>query len=264
MRKTWSAAELAREEDTKTFFADWDGSYTSERQALHDQLVKEELEGHSGQSAPCLVLCSGGAGAGKSDAARQARELLEDPVYVNTDEMRAALPEFALLVVGTDKAALLQEEASDVRNQLLAEAVASRMNVIWDAPGSPSVAALLALVEESGYSVAIAYTHRPVEEARAAARQRASQSANPADRRIVPDHVMDESHRKARAGFNLMARVPGREVTVYDKTGKARGEVADVIFHRALNGDVTTCDPERVKRFAKASSPEIDETLFLS
>jgi hypothetical protein len=44
---------------------------------------------------------------------------MPDAVYVNTDEIRAMLPEFKF-VEGTDKTGLLQEEASDIRDQLLA------------------------------------------------------------------------------------------------------------------------------------------------
>ncbi len=60
---------------------------------------------------------------------------MPDAVYANTDEIRAMLPEFDS-VEGTDKAGLLQEEAGDIRDQLLAEAVASAMDIVWDSPGN--------------------------------------------------------------------------------------------------------------------------------
>jgi hypothetical protein len=80
---------------------------------------------------------------------------MPDAVYANTDEIRALLPEFKF-VEGTDKAGLLQGEASDIRDQLLAEAVASAMDIVWDSPGNPSLAEYLNEIETYGYSVTIA------------------------------------------------------------------------------------------------------------
>jgi hypothetical protein len=200
----WSKKEGDRNVDTKTFYSDAHEEYTSARQTLHDQLVSLFLEGHSSKSAPHLTLTSGGTASGKSDAAAEAKKRMPDAVYANTDEIRALLPEFKF-VEGTDKAGLLQEEASDIRDQLLAEAVASAMDIVWDSPGNPSLAEYLSEIETYGYSVTIAYTHRGVQEAKEAAAYRAKNASNPADRREVPDSVIEGSHKKARAGFNAMA-----------------------------------------------------------
>lgn len=261
MEPVWSDRELNNGVDTKSFYTDWDGEYKDSRRALHRELIEQGLDGHASQSQPHLTLTSGGAGAGKSDAARKAQGAGGDCLYVNTDEMRARLPEFAL-VEGTDNAGLLQEEAGDIRDQLLAEAVASRLNVIWDAPGSPWVAAYLTEIETKGYQVTIAYTHRPVDEAKAAAKYRAANASNAADRRVVPNDVIDASHRKAREGFELMAGVSGREVIVYDKTGKDRGAEADVIYHRSSTGEVLVRLDGQIRRFTVGAEPEIDETIF--
>jgi hypothetical protein len=257
----WSKRELSSGVETRAFYADENGEYTPERQALHDELVDQQLNGHADQEEPHLTLTSGGTASGKSDAARKAQEEMRDCVYVNTDEMRALLPEFSL-VEGTDKAGLLQEEAGDVRDQLLAGAVVSKMNVIWDAPGSPRVADHLNEIQKRGYRVTIAYTHRPVEEAKAAAVYRAKHASNRADRRVVPDTVIEDSHRKARAGFGAMAAIPGREVIIYDKTGKPRGAPADVIYHRTAMGEVQVYDEGRVRHFATGAKPQIDESVF--
>ena len=258
---TWSKQELSDGVDTRAFYTDENGHYTPERQALHDELVDQQLDGHTSQEEPRLTLTSGGTASGKSDAAKKAQKEMGDCVYVNTDEMRALLPEFSF-VEGTDKAGLLQEEAGDIRDQLLAEAVASRMNVTWDAPGSPGVADQLNEIQRRGYRITIAYTHRPVEEAKAAARYRAANASNRADRRIVPDAVIEASHGKARAGFGAMAAIPDREVIVYDKSGKRRGAQADVIYHRTTMGEVLVHDEERVRQFANGGKPRIHESVF--
>jgi hypothetical protein len=219
------------------------------------------LEGHSSKSAPHLTLTSGGTASGKSEAAAEAKKLMPDAVYANTDEIRALLPEFKF-VEGTDKAGLLQEEASDIRDQLLAEAVASAMDIVWDSPGNPSLAEYLSEIETYGYSVTIAYTHRGVQEAKEAAAYRSKHASNPADRREVPDSVIEGSHKKARAGFNAMAGALHREIIVYDKSGKARGQAADTIYVRKPPGRVLMQEPERLKAFSESGEPPIDLDIF--
>jgi hypothetical protein len=186
---------------------------------------------------------------------------MPDAVCVNTDEIRAMLPEFKF-VEGTDKAGLLQEEASDIRDQLLAEAVASAMDIVWDSPGNPSLAEYLSEIETYGYHVTIAYTHRGVQEAKEAAAYRAKNAPNPADRRVVPDSVIENSHKKARAGFNAMAGALQREVIVYDKSGKARGQAAGIIYFRKPPGRILVQESERLKAFCESGDPLIDFDVF--
>jgi predicted kinase len=219
------------------------------------------LEGHAPSSEPRLTLTSGGTASGKSDATAEAKKQMPDAVYANTDEIRALMPEFPI-VEGTDKAGLLQEEAGEIRDQLLAEAVAAGMDIIWDAPGNPSHAEYLNDVEEYGFSITVAYTHRGVQESKKAAEFRAKNASNPADRRVVPDSVIENSHKKARAGFNAMAGALEREVIVYDKSNKARGETADIIYHRKRDGSVVVKQSERLKVFSESGEPLIDLGLL--
>lgn len=186
---------------------------------------------------------------------------MPDAVYANTDEVRVMLPEFKL-VEGTDKAGLLQEEAGDIRDQLLAEAVASAMDIVWDSPGSPSTAEYLDEIEAYGYRLTIAYTHRSLLEAKEAAAYRAAHTSNPADRRVVPNSVIENSHYKARAGFNAMAGSLKRDVIVYDKSGKAIGQAADVIYLRKPPGRILVEETERLKAFRESGEPVIDSGVF--
>jgi hypothetical protein len=232
------------------------GEYTVARRKLHEEIVALFLAGHSTTSEPHLTLTSGGTASGKSHAAAEAMKTMPDAVYANTDEIRALLPEFEL-VEGTEKAGLLQEEAGDVRDQLLAEAVASSMDIIWDSPGNPSLNEYLSEIETYGYKVTIAYTHRGVREAKEAAAYRAMHGSHPADRRIVPESVIENSHKKARAGFNAMAGDVRREIIVYDMSGKAKGQAADVIYRRIPPGRILVEDSKRLKAFSESGEPWI-------
>jgi hypothetical protein len=59
-----------------------------------------------------------------------------------------------------------------------------------------------------------------------------------------------------------MARQPNREIIIYDKSGKARGEAANVIYHRTALGVVRIHDAERVSSFAMVEEPVIDTEIF--
>ena len=255
----WSQSEIEGGVDTQSFYKDpTTGEYSSQRQAVHANIISKMLEGAQPQPNPKLLLASGGAASGKTEAVERLKSDVPDCVYVNTDEIRALLPEFAL-VEGTDKAGLLHEEAGDIRDDLLTAALAQNMSILLDAPGSLSVAKLLDLCEQRGYFVGIAYTHRPVEECKAISAFRAANAPNPADRRIVPERVIEDSHKKARSGFNAMAILSlNREIWVYDKGNKQRGESADLIYYRSAHGRVGAFDRQRLETFVSCEPPEID------
>lgn len=252
----WKQEQFDTNVETKTFYKDWDGDYRDDRLALHHDIVSGWVRGHKSQVTPSLALISGGAASGKSSAADQAMKDLPDAILINTDEIRRQLPEFKY-IVGTDRAGLLQEEAGDIRNKLLAEATALRLNMVLDAPGSPAVATLLDEIESHGYSISIVYTHKPVAQAKVAAAYRARNAKNPADRRVVPDSVIEDSHRKARHGLNAMALRKNRDLKVCDKTDAKIGDPALVIYHRTAGGKVIVNDPPRMKKFTEDDEPHV-------
>ncbi len=259
----WSARDFAGDVATKTFDLDSDTrDYRSDRKEIHQAILRRFLEGSSTSEQQKLFLACGGAASGKTEAVKRIRSDAPDAVFVNTDEIRVLLPEFAV-IQGTDKAGLLQEEAGDIRNDLLAAAFRNRFDVILDAPGSLSVSELVTLAEQIGYVISINYTHRPVEESKELSAFRAKHAANLADQRVVPDEVIVSSHRKAREGFAAMANpVFTREIRIFDKTGKKRGEEADLIYFRSSIGRVGAFDRERLEVFASCEPPSIDRSVL--
>ena len=59
-----------------------------------------------------------------------------------------------------------------------------------------------------------------------------------------------------------MAEARGREVVVYDKSNKARGEQADIIYHRKPDGSVVVRQSERLRVFSESGEPPIDLGLL--
>jgi hypothetical protein len=97
-----------------------------------------------------------------------------------------------------------------------------------------------------------------VDESKIAAAYRAKNAKKRADRRQLPDQVIEQSHQKARAGLNEMAARKNREIIVYDLTGKKIGESADVIYHRTADGTVTLLDEPKMRRFATCEVPPVE------
>ena len=78
----------------------------------------------------------------------------------------------------------------------------------------------------------------------------------------VGDVKAAAAKQRPREGFNIMARVSGREVIVYDKTRKSQGTPADVIYHKTATGEVSVHIHEQIERFATSGEPQIDLSIF--
>jgi predicted ABC-type ATPase len=238
-----------RTKSTQTVHLTKSGQYNPRRLPLHDRLI-EKYEHRATQESPVVHLVAGGTASGKSYIAKQAEKNLHDPAVINTDHMRADLPEFKH-VVGTDKLGLLHEESSDIRDKVLAAAANHNNNIVLDAPGSQGLADKLDALEKSGYKVIVSYIHSPVDESFAMAKHRAETTTNLADKREVPPDVLSNSHDKARG---VLPRImsPGREVLIYDRTGKGHGEPFDLIYHRSADGTTRLHDDSKLGNMANA------------
>jgi hypothetical protein len=243
--------------ETQKFYQDQNGHYNSDRVAqIHDGAI-QKYENKPGQKNPVLKLTAGGTASGKTKVTKIDFQDLRDPAVVNVDMVRSDFPEFPQ-VVGTDKAGLLQEEASDVRDKVLMAALAHNNDIALDAVGSPTLAQKLDALEGAGYRVSVSYVHSPVDESLMMAANRAKTSKNVADQRKVPEEVTRASHRKARQALPLLAR-PGREVKVYDRTGKAQGADYDLIYHRTADGQVKVKNSAALEKMRNGEDPKVPD-----
>lgn len=235
---------------TNEFYKDENGHYTPERAALHDQLI-DKYEHKPGHEQPVVHLIAGGTASGKTMAARHEYKSLRHPAMVNTDLPRSDLPEFKH-VMGTNKGGLLHEEASDIRDQIMASALAHNNDIAMDAVGSHNLAAKLDALEKAGYKVKVTYVHTPVDQSIKAATKRAQTTTNPADKRVVPEDYIRASHDKARRALGALFK-PGRDVRIVDGTNWRNR----VIYDRTADGKVRTHDKGAVERMrnAKGEAP---------
>ena len=247
---------FAKGVDTEGLFKK-DGQYTPERQAIHEQIVTSYLEGHSPQAHPQLEIVAGGTASGKSSAAEEVKTRMTDFVVANTDHIRAMLPEIGAFV-GNDKQGLLQNEAGDVRDLLLAKASEARMNILLDAPGSHGVVNFANAAEERGYTVGVDYVHRDVESSQAQAVERKYRADDLADLREVPRDVTFGSNAKARSVIGALQK--GRAFRVYDNQGNR-----DVVYQRDANGKVRVYNGDRLGVIASGQNsnlPKIADSTF--
>lgn len=263
VKKAWDTRGRGRRwhgiEQTQEAYRDKNGHYIGSRARIHDRLLKK-YQNRPSQSDPVIHLVAGGTASGKTTIARSEFANLRSPAIVNMDMPRADLPEFKE-VAGTEKAGLLQEEASDIRDKVLMSALAHNNDIALDAVGSPGLAQKLDALEKAGFRVSVSYIHSPVEESLQMAENRARTATNPADRRVIPEAVTRASHDKARGSLPLLMK-PGREVKIYDRSGKKFGEPYDLIYHRGADGTVIAKNSGALERMRSAKGEKEIPDVF--
>jgi predicted ABC-type ATPase len=110
------------------------GVYSPERQAVHKAIVDAMLSRDrvaaatpAKGEAPTLHLLGGAGGSGKSWFMRTGKVPIGSAIYINSDDVKAALPEYQ----GWN-AALLHDESSDVTKAVEGAARGAGLNVILD------------------------------------------------------------------------------------------------------------------------------------
>lgn len=241
-----------------------DGVYETQRINDVHQPIEEHYQNMATPVAePKLILIAGGTASGKSGAAAAAKaELGKNFVGLNSDEIRAMLPE-AGAFVGNDKQGLLHEEAGQLRDDILNKGLQRGVNIVLDAPGSDNIADLLDRAEKQGYTVEVKYVHRDLDSALQSAGQRKYLATELSDLRDVPVSHTVGSHNKARVALGRETR--GRKFEVYDKEPDV--SQSPVVFSRDRRGNVdwTLYNQDRVEGIKYGQServPKIPDEVF--
>jgi len=174
--------------DTLEQFSDGKGNFTKERAALHEEINAQYMKGTSRVDNPTAVILGGGPGTGKSTLVAMEKIGVENTVHVNTDDIRAGLPE---LKEGKP-AAFTHEEASHAGKRLQKQATDGGRNLLLDGTGDSSLEKLggkVAVMRASGHKIVAEYVTTSVEIAQARADARAQRTG-----RIVPPTVLRETH----------------------------------------------------------------------
>ncbi len=193
--------EEAGEEGTWDMFRRKDGTWTPERQKLHEDIIEEFLsKGKTVAEGEELVLqlLGGGPASGKSSLGLIAPK---NAVTIDVDAIRAFLPEFqrgAKLgrVTGrftnANAAAITHNESSYLGSQIAERAAKLRMNTVLDQVGDgelPKFIKKLRPFTNQGYKIKGNYVTVDVKEAIRRARKRALETG-----RTVPEEIIHVLH----------------------------------------------------------------------
>lgn len=179
-----------------------DGSWTPEREALHDSIL-DEMEADLFAGVPTDrrgVIMGGLPGAGKSSILRDPRTGVDtkDFVTLNPDDMKAALirrkamPNVAGLKPA-EMAPLTHDESSYLTQRLSDRAEAKGHNLLWDITGNStkSIESRMADLNADGYGVELVFVDVDIETAktRALGRFAAQADTDEGGRYVSPEYI---------------------------------------------------------------------------
>ena len=132
---------------------------------------------------PNFIIVIGGMAAGKSTVARQLiREKLLDAILIDVDQFILTRPEYWELLSHDPENAYRRtyEQASHAAKKAMAEALARRLDIVWEVPFKASAMdQMLGWLKELGYRISLTYVDCSVEVARERANKRANDPNDP-------------------------------------------------------------------------------------
>jgi predicted ABC-type ATPase len=220
---TYYERARAHQKNTLNRFTTEDGTWTPERQALHDAIVRQQLAEHRPVDDPTVYLVHGGPASGKSTMLAKL-EKPPDAVYMDPDAIKRLLPEYKDRIAAGDPSAstYVHEESSIVSKRIAAEAIAGDYNLVVDAVGAGPYEGMVKKVEgyrARGAPVIANYVTMDAETAIERARERA-RHPGPNFGRTVPVKYIRKSYREiARNMPRMIEDGLFDELTIWDNNG---------------------------------------------
>lgn len=183
-----------------------DGQYSSEREHLHHQIIKEMMYGHQPAAGdPLVIFLGGGTASGKSSLSRLLVQSFKDDneqvLVIDSDHIKAKLPEYQEWIKKDPEraAAIVHDESSDIANELYIRCMKQKFNVILDGTMKSTEKYLryIGIAKEEGYTVSAVVADVPLEEA-----MRRADVRFKIEKRRVPDEIIKQSHEQVPATFH--------------------------------------------------------------
>lgn len=194
-------------------------TFTAERAALHDEIVRDFLDDIPRSEAPRLDMLGGGPATGKTS---QIQDIFLDDqrkrsALVDPDKVKERLPEYARMKAegNLDAAAFVHEESSYLAKRIQQGAIERRLDIIYDGTGDGEQASLARKIDvgrSNGYTVRGWYATIDVDEAIQRATERAARSG-----REVPEDTIRGTHAAVSDIFPFAAQTFD-EIRLYDTT----------------------------------------------
>lgn len=219
--------------------------FTPERQALHDEIVRNAVEGVPKSENPTYHLTGGGPAAGKSTMIKQGGADVptgKKAVQVNADDVKEQLPEYRQMTAASDPraAAFSHEESSYVAKRIQAAGMERGCDVVLDGTGNSSEKSVRKKIDTArahGYRVVANYATVPTDIAVTRAAARGQKTG-----RYIPESVTRGTHSSVSRVFPKVA-THFDEVTLWDTTG------APKVIARGKRGSLSITDQDGWESF---------------
>jgi hypothetical protein len=244
--------------ETLNRFRRADGTFTPERQRLHDAIIASYFTAATPVKRPETVVIGGGPASGKSTALKAILQR-KNFIHVDADDIKQILPEFNEGVKAGDDTigTKVHEESTLIQKAVVARATAEGYNLIIDGTGDHSYDRLAQKVTSyrtPGRKISAYYTTVDIEEAIRRAHERGKGSG-----RFVPEEYNREAHRNVSSVFaTALQNRLFDEANLFDTNGPAPVKIAE-----AKGAKVTVLDVPAWQRFlAKAQTNELAQAPF--
>jgi predicted ABC-type ATPase len=227
-----------------------DGRLDPERQALHDKIVADALQGMTPVDHPVATFLGGGPASGKSSVMGHG---IKNTVMIAADDIKALFPEYkeGLKNGQKDIAVRVHEESTLVARKIQAEAEKRHLNYLLDGTGDNSFDKMAGKVRKaraSGHIVSAKYVTTSVEEA-----LRRSEARARATGRMMPATVLRETHKSVSEIFpKLISQGLVDSAELWDNNGAT----PKLVGSKPLGGAWSVHDPVAWQQFLdKAKTP---------
>lgn len=206
-----------------------DGTLTDEREQIHKDIIDAKLDGKVPvEGQPTMTMLGGGPASGKSSV-MSTKNVDENTIVVDPDDMKKQLPGYKALSEETDQAAsFYHEESSALAKRYAQTAYTENYNVIYDGTGDGSVKSVEKKIDqarEQGYRVEAKYVTIDTEEA-VKRNQKRYEDAKAAGEnpRLVPDDVVRETHQKV-TDISVATAPKFDHIELWDNNGEKGSQV---------------------------------------
>jgi len=142
--------------------------FTPERQALHDKIVQDSVNGVPRSDDPTVFMMGGGSASGKSrlrDSGKVdvPKSKSGKAVDIDPDQYKKALPEYAA-TNEFDRAPFTHEESSYLSKRVTSAAMERKQDIVLDGvanSGAAKVQSKIDVAHANGYKVVANYVSRP-------------------------------------------------------------------------------------------------------
>jgi predicted ABC-type ATPase len=216
--------------DTLEQYRNPDGTWTKERQALHDKIKKKFFEGKTPVKDPVSYILGGGPASGKTTIVKSGMvKVPENTVLASGDDVKQMLPEYEFGdPKDPNRAPFVHEESSYLAKEIMTKASDNGYNVLMDGTGDGGIKSVLSKVEKlskNGQPVKGIYVTVDVETAVARSISRAKKT-----NRYMPESVLRENHAAVSRVFEDIVKFSGMSsIELYDTNSNIPKLIASAV-----------------------------------